>query len=191
MLRLYQKDVAKILGVCLATIIHWEQGVSQPVNNEMPGVISFLGYNPLPEPEERTLATLLQARRRELGLSHRAAAKVMDVHPDTILYWENEGQCPQPQFMPRIISFLGCNPFLRPDATIPELLRAKRQVLGITQKEAAQRLGTRQAIFCRWEQGLPVRKKQFQLAIAEFLGFAVEDVRVVVGRCRKSTRRNK
>lgn len=181
MLRLYQKDVAEILGVCLATIVHWEKGVAEPVNNEMPGIISFLGYNPLPEPEERTLASLIRARRRELGLSHRAAAKVLDVHPDTVLYWENEGRCPQPKFMPRIISFLGCNPFLRHNATIPELLRARRQALGVTQKEAAKLLGTGQAIFCRWEQGLPVRRKQFRLAIAEFLGLPVEEVRAVVG----------
>lgn len=165
--------------MCVATIVNWETDQAMPEIQYMSNVITFIGYNPLPPPTEKTFGVLLHARRRELGLTHKAAAKVLDVSPDTILYWENEGQCPQPQFMPRIIAFLGCDPFLKADPTIADLLKAKRRTLGITQAEAAHQLTTTNTAYSRWELGGLVWKKKDHKAIAELLGLSMEEVRGV------------
>jgi transcriptional regulator with XRE-family HTH domain len=50
-LGLYQKDVAKRIGVTSSTIWNWEHEWSIELRY-MPRVIEFLGYNPVPCPED-------------------------------------------------------------------------------------------------------------------------------------------
>lgn len=179
------KEVGALFGVSMETVINWEKGITTPEIRHMTGVISFLGYNPLPPPEERTLGNLLWARRRELGLTHKAAAKVMGVSPDTVLYWENEGKNPMPQLIPRIIEFLGCNPFPPGMRTIAELLKARRRELGMTQYDAATKFDVWQGTYSQWEQGGLIRSPKKHKIIAEFLGVSEEEVRMAVGEKRR------
>jgi transcriptional regulator with XRE-family HTH domain len=48
-LGLLQKEVAEQLGVDTASIGNWESNDSQPTVHCLPGIIAFLGHNPLPE----------------------------------------------------------------------------------------------------------------------------------------------
>jgi DNA-binding transcriptional regulator YiaG len=43
---LFQADLAKILGVDVASIRNWEQGVLRPAKIMEPRIISWLGFDP-------------------------------------------------------------------------------------------------------------------------------------------------
>jgi hypothetical protein len=74
-LQLLQREVAQQLGADTTSIRNWERNLSQPSVVYMPGMIKFLGYNPLP-PSDQWSDRLVRSRR-VLGLSQRAAAAKM------------------------------------------------------------------------------------------------------------------
>jgi len=61
-LRLVQKDVAQQIGVSEATIYNWERNANSPQIHDLPEIIRFLGYNPLPTPKSFP-ERLLSARK--------------------------------------------------------------------------------------------------------------------------------
>jgi transcriptional regulator with XRE-family HTH domain len=83
---LFQKQVAEQIGVSDATIFNWERNVTNPPSRQIPQIIRFLGYNPLPAP--KSLAESLIAARQILGLTQKAAAKKLGVDPTTLARWE-------------------------------------------------------------------------------------------------------
>jgi transcriptional regulator with XRE-family HTH domain len=85
-LKLLQSDVAERLGVTESSVWNWESNGSEPEFRYMPGIIEFLGYNPLPEPE--MLAERIVQRRRILGMSQKELAAELDVDPGTLARWE-------------------------------------------------------------------------------------------------------
>jgi transcriptional regulator with XRE-family HTH domain len=85
-LGLRQKDVARELGANFKTYENWEQGKYEPELRFFPAIISFLGYDPTPEPTslpERILA----ARRRE-GISQKELARKLGLDSSTVAAWE-------------------------------------------------------------------------------------------------------
>ena len=87
---------------------------------------------------------------------------------DTILNWENGGATPSVRMLPRIIGFLGYDPYPEP-RTLGEQIAAKRRQLGVSRKRAAKTLGVDEATLARWEKGTshPARVR-FQI-VDEFL----------------------
>ena len=86
---MFQKDVAKELGINQWTLIGWEKGtkqISQPCF--FPRVIAWLGYDPFPIPKTQG-EELRQARLRR-GLTTRQAAKGAGVDQGTWLRLEKE-----------------------------------------------------------------------------------------------------
>ena len=65
------------MDVVESIIWNWESGHSQPDFRDLPAIIVFLGYNPLPEAE--TLAEKLVRHRTTLGMSRKGAAADMGV----------------------------------------------------------------------------------------------------------------
>ena len=63
-LDLHQIDVATLIGCDETTVVHWEKDHANPRLSHIPGIIQFLGYNPLPA--GRTIAEGLFAHRRRL-----------------------------------------------------------------------------------------------------------------------------
>lgn len=70
----------------------------------MPGIIAFLGYNPLPE--ATTLAEKLVRHRTTLGMSQKEAAATLDVDPGTLAMWERGEREPEGDLLERVRSFL-------------------------------------------------------------------------------------
>jgi transcriptional regulator with XRE-family HTH domain len=66
-LHLLQGDVAEQIGVSAATIFNWERNLTSPQIHDIPAVIRFLGYDPLPSAE--TVGAKLVKARRVLGLT--------------------------------------------------------------------------------------------------------------------------
>jgi len=92
----------------------------------------------------------LKKRRHELGLLQKEAARQMGVGEFTLLTWEKGQALPSTRMLPRIISFLGYDPYPKP-TTLGEQIAAKRRLLGLSRKRMAKQLGIDQATLTRWE----------------------------------------
>ncbi|NCP03599.1 MAG: helix-turn-helix domain-containing protein [Deltaproteobacteria bacterium] len=84
-LGLYQKDVAAQIGVTTSTIWNWENGWSSITLGYMPKVIEFLGYNPIPCPED--LIQRLAWYKRVKGLTLEQLGAEMDRDPEQLSDW--------------------------------------------------------------------------------------------------------
>ena len=101
------------------------------------------GRRPPPDgyPEElRTLGNHLRAKRLDLGLLQREVARKLGVTEDTVHNWETDRKSPQLRSVPKIIAFLGYDPYDIQAATLGERIVAASRRLGLSQKELARRL---------------------------------------------------
>ncbi|MGH7554628.1 MAG: helix-turn-helix domain-containing protein [Longimicrobiales bacterium] len=83
---LLQTEVADAIGVSVETIIHWEWHRTTPPARIIPRITLFLGYCPWTAPETR--GERLRQVRVGLGLSQKAAARLLSVDPATVTRWE-------------------------------------------------------------------------------------------------------
>ena len=103
-LKLLQTQVADQIGVHELTITGWERNATIPEVRYMPGIIQFLGYNPLPA--AISLSERLSTARRTLGLSQRKMAAKLGVDPATLMGWEAGRHQPSPKKLKLAESFL-------------------------------------------------------------------------------------
>ncbi|MCC6579752.1 MAG: helix-turn-helix domain-containing protein [Phycisphaeraceae bacterium] len=87
-LGLYQRDVAKQLGVSVETVLHWEKDQTSMPDKMWPAVIAYLGYDPFACPADAPLGERLRQWRRVRGLSIKRAAKHVGVNEGTWAKWE-------------------------------------------------------------------------------------------------------
>jgi DNA-binding XRE family transcriptional regulator len=64
------------------TIWNWECHESSPRVREIPAIIRFLGYDPLPPPE--SLAEKLIMSRTAIGITQKEMAKRLGIDPTTL-----------------------------------------------------------------------------------------------------------
>ncbi len=84
-LELYQKDVAAQIGVTTSTVWNWENNWSSITLSCMPKVIEFLGYNPIPCPED--LMGQLAWYKQVNGLSLAQLGAEMGRDPEQLSDW--------------------------------------------------------------------------------------------------------
>ena len=107
----------------------------------------------MPYPREpTTLGDHLKKRRHELGLRQKDVAAQLGVTQGTILSWETHQTHPAVIYIPRIIAFLGYNPYPEPQ-TFGERIVAKRRQLGLSRKQTAKLLGMDEGSLAHWEKG--------------------------------------
>jgi transcriptional regulator with XRE-family HTH domain len=78
--------------------------------------------------------------------------KKIGVDEATIYNWENNRLSPSLYSIPKIIKFLGYVPFNLQPKTLGGKLLTYRKVLGVSQKELAQKLGVDPSTLARWER---------------------------------------
>jgi transcriptional regulator with XRE-family HTH domain len=83
-LGLYQKDVAARLGVTTSTIWNWEHGRTID-SRYIPRVITFLGYNPIPCPED--VLEQLAWYKQVNGLTFEELGTEMGRDPEQLADW--------------------------------------------------------------------------------------------------------
>ena len=88
----------------------------------------------------------------ELGLWQRDVGKLLKVDAYTVLNWEKDKTIPATRYLPRIVAFLGYDPFPAP-RTLGEQVVAARRRLGIPRKKLALRLNVDEGALKRWEKG--------------------------------------
>ena len=106
--------------------------------------------------ELKTLGDHIRKRRLDLGLLQRQVAQLIGVSEATIWNWERHESSPQIHVLPRVIKFLGYDPF-PPSESLAEKLVMSRKAIGITQREMANRLGIDPTTLGRLERGKPRR----------------------------------
>jgi len=99
-----------------------------------------------------TLAAHLRHRRRKLGLFWKQAAQLMGVKEWTLLKWATSAAIPLVSFYPRILSYLGYEPWPEPQ-TLAEMLLAKRRREGRSGRKAAEIMGVDQGTYTRMGEG--------------------------------------
>lgn len=86
---LFQREVAKEMGVSLTNYISWELGRCGPQVKDWPKVIAWLGYDPIDN--DGSLAKRVSALMRRQGLSQRDLSVLLGIHRDTVSDWMNGG----------------------------------------------------------------------------------------------------
>ena len=87
-----KRQVADLIGVTEQTISNWEGQHSYPALIFIPGIIKFLGRNPLPETDH--LAQRLVRYRTSKGITQKALAKQLGIDPTTLARWERGDRTP-------------------------------------------------------------------------------------------------
>jgi transcriptional regulator with XRE-family HTH domain len=103
--KILQREVAEQIGVTTSCIFNWESNAARPDIRYMPAIIRFLGYDPLPEPQN--CGERLVWRRTSLGLSQKAAAKQLGVDSGTLARWERGEREPTGSFLVLVQRFVG------------------------------------------------------------------------------------
>ena len=86
-LGLFQREAAGRLGCDVFSYINWEKDRTRPVASRFRPIISFLGYDPTPEPQ--TLAGRVNAKRRTLGVTFEQVAQHLGWDPGTLSRYQN------------------------------------------------------------------------------------------------------
>jgi len=86
-LGLFQREVAKKIGVTESTVWRWERNETSPPARFIPAIITFLGCDPSPPP--RLFSESLLKTRKLLGLTQKAMARRLGVDPTTLARWEH------------------------------------------------------------------------------------------------------
>jgi transcriptional regulator with XRE-family HTH domain len=89
----------------------------------------------------------------------------MGVGVSTVNYWENNRFNPEPQYVPKIVAFLGYDPFGKPTDGFPGQLKAARIAAGLTRRQLAFRLGVHPGTVAEWErrEAVPLEPSMEQL----------------------------
>lgn len=96
-----------MLGVSAATYLLWENDRAVVSIGFWPKILSFLGYDPLPQPQ--TLGERLFAARRMMGLSIKRIAVRFGADEATVARWESGQSEPKGEYINRVEGLLsGC-----------------------------------------------------------------------------------
>jgi DNA-binding transcriptional regulator YiaG len=102
-LKLFQRNVAKIIGASAESINHWETKTRKPEVKFYPKIMEFLGYCPVHY--FKSFGQLLFLHRTHRGLSHRGLGKRLQIDPATLSRWESDIRLPRKMHQQDIDNF--------------------------------------------------------------------------------------
>ena len=94
--------MAKRFGVDDVTIYLWENNRARPSLAQIPKIIEFLGYDPLPAKSESPGDRIWEYRRVH-GLSQRKLAEQLRVDQTTLAGWERGEHKPSKRLVDKLI----------------------------------------------------------------------------------------
>ena len=103
--KLFQPQVAKLIGVDVLTITNWELGNTEVSVRYLPRVIRFLAYNPLVN-GQATLGERFKAWRTSNGLTFREVIKLSGMDNQTLQRIEADSPRLQSKTVSRATTFL-------------------------------------------------------------------------------------
>ncbi|MBL7837016.1 MAG: helix-turn-helix transcriptional regulator [Bacteroidetes bacterium] len=111
----------------------------------------------------------IKNRRIQLRLSQSDVAKILDVCEDSVTGWENGRSTPHIKYYPKLIEFLGYNPFPFETETLGGKLKKYRILNGLSQKEFAKKIGVNESTVFAWEKGNHVPFPRIKKLLEELL----------------------
>jgi transcriptional regulator with XRE-family HTH domain len=114
----------------------------------------------------------IKTQRLDLKLIKRQLSLNLNVSDITIYLWEKNKVKPSLAQIPKIIKFLGCDPFEITVETLGDRIKEYRRIHGLTQKKLAEQLEVDQTTLAGWERGEHLPSKKFLNKLAAVLGFA-------------------
>ena len=126
----------------------------------------------------RTWGDHIKVRRLDLKLTKRQLSLKFHVDDTTIYLWEKNKVHPSLAQIPKIIEFLGRDPFEKETENLGAKIQDYRRVHGLSQKKLAEQLGVDQTTLAGWERGehRPTKKLLDKLAyfIASYSSFSCD-----------------
>jgi transcriptional regulator with XRE-family HTH domain len=99
----------------------------------------------------RTWGDYIKVRRLDLKLTKRQLSLNLNVSDITIYLWERNKVKPSLAQIPKIIEFLGHDPFERKNDNLAERIKNFRRVHGLSRKKLADQLGIDPSTLEGWE----------------------------------------
>ncbi len=93
----------------------------------------------------------IRKHRLDLGLYQRQVAARIGVTESTIFNWESNATSPSVRQIPKVVAFLGYDPFSQPQS-LRERLILRRKLLGLSQNTMAKRLRVDETILWYFEK---------------------------------------
>jgi len=129
----------------------------------------------LPQPKRRTeqlldLSNHIRQRRMELEMSLDDLAQLLGVTKDTVVYWETQQIAPNITQLPKIIAFLGYNPFEDETGTFGGKIKEYRYRNGLSQRKLASLLAVSVSALKSWEENAFTPTIEHQKVLSELLG---------------------
>jgi transcriptional regulator with XRE-family HTH domain len=91
-------------------------------------------------------------KKRNLGVAfQKDIAERLGIDARTYSSWERDRTKPAVRHFPRIVAFLGYDPFPQPQ-TLGEQIRTRRWNFGLSQEKLAELLGVDEGSVMRWER---------------------------------------
>ncbi len=84
--KLFQKDVARIVGADTTSVLNWEKNRVEPEIRFLPAILSFLGYDPRPAPQ--THAERIRHFREGRGWLQVDLARHIGTDVSSVSSWE-------------------------------------------------------------------------------------------------------
>ena len=103
-LKLFQREVAQLLGVNETSVYDWEKHRTHPMMHLIPRITQFLGYTPQFF-SEQTIGQKIVAYRHIRGMSQRVLALTLKVDPATLRRWERNESFPTGKLKTRLGPF--------------------------------------------------------------------------------------
>ena len=100
----------------------------------------------------RTWGDHIKTRRLDLKLTKRQLSLNLNVSDITIYLWERNKVRPSLAQIPKIIEFLGKNPFEAKSEILGDKLRSYRRLKGLSQKKFSEQLGVDLTTLAGWER---------------------------------------
>jgi transcriptional regulator with XRE-family HTH domain len=107
--------------------------------------------------------------RLSLGMFQREVAELLGLSVDGIASWEKNRTQPAISQIPKVVDFLGYQPFELDDSTFAGRLKAYRLLYGLSHKKVGALLGTDPSNIGRWESGKGRPSKDMQVRLDRLL----------------------
>lgn len=95
----------------------------------------------------------IRKRRFELKLSQKDVAGLIGVTEESVMYWETDFAVPQIQHIPKVIRFLGYNPYPHETQTLGGRIKLYRLLHGLSHKRMGKLVGVNGSTISCWETG--------------------------------------
>ena len=103
--------------------------------------------------ETSSIGLHIKKKRLELKLRQKDVALLVGVTEECIMYWETDFAKPQIQHAPKIIKFLGYNPYVMETETLGGKVKNYRLLHGLSHKKMGGIVGVDGATISTWETG--------------------------------------